>query len=193
MLKSTDSGKSWAELNTIGFFRDKDRPAEHFYDVHKALIDPRDPKKIFVTGGAGFYVSSDGGSRWERWTSPDWAEDVYPDGFVLNPRNPDVMFVAAAEHNPTTWRKSAYAGGRIYRSNDSGKNWQRLGGGLPENLKHEFGALCLEDWGDSYSVFGATTGGEVYCGEANGERWTLIASDLAPISKKGHERLLAAS
>ena len=42
-------------------------------------------------------------------------------------------------------------------------------------------------------VFGATTGGEVYCGEANGERWTLIASDLAPISKKGHERLLAAS
>ena len=41
--------------------------------------------------------------------------------------------------------------------------------------------------------FGATTGGEVYCGDANGERWTLIASDLAPISKKGHERLLAAS
>jgi len=193
LLKSTDSGKSWAELNTIGFFRDKDRPAEHFYDVHKALIDPRDSKKIFVTGGAGFYVSSDGGSRWERWTSPDWAEDVYPDGFVLNPRNPDVMFVAAAEHNPTTWRKSAYAGGRIYRSNDSGKNWQRLAGGLPENLKHEFGALCLEEWGDSYSVFGATTGGEVYCGEANGERWTRIASDLAPISKKGHERLLAAS
>ena len=77
-MKSTDSGKSWAELNTVGFFRDKDRPAEHFYDVHKALIDPRDPKKIFVTGGAGFYVSSDGGSRWERWTSPDWAEDVYP-------------------------------------------------------------------------------------------------------------------
>ena len=35
--------------------------------------------------------------------------------------------------------------------------------------------------------------GEVYCGDANGERWTLIASDLAPISKKGHERLLAAS
>jgi hypothetical protein len=103
------------------------------------------------------------------------------------------MFVAAAEHNPTTWRKSAYAGGRIYRSNNGGKNWQRLGGGLPESLKHEFGALCLEDWGDSYSVFGATTGGEVYCGDANGERWTLIASDLAPISKKGHERLLAAS
>jgi photosystem II stability/assembly factor-like uncharacterized protein len=106
------------------------------------------------------------------------------------------MYVAVAEHNPTTWRKAgplAHAGGKIYRSSDGGRNWQRLGGGLPESLKHEFGALCLEEWGDGYAVFGATTGGEVYCGENNGERWTLIASGLAPISKKGHERLLAAS
>ena len=193
LLKSTDAGKTWAEINTVGYFRDKDRPAEHFYDVHKALIDPRDPKKILVTGGAGFYVSLDGGNRWERWTSPDWAEDVYPDGFVLNPRNPDVLFVAAAEHNPTTWRKSAYAGGRIYRSDDGGRTWQRLAGGLPENLKHEFGALCLEAWSNGCSIFGATTGGEVYGSEDGGAHWNLIASDLAPISKKGHERLLAAS
>jgi photosystem II stability/assembly factor-like uncharacterized protein len=102
LLKSTDSGKSWRELNTVGFMRDRERPTEHFYDVHRALIDPRDPQKIFVTGGAGLYVTFDGGAHWERWTSPDWAADVYPDGFVCNPRNPDVMFVAAAEHNPST-------------------------------------------------------------------------------------------
>jgi photosystem II stability/assembly factor-like uncharacterized protein len=193
LLKSTDSGKSWAELNTVGFFRDKERPAEHFYDVHKALVDPRDPKKILVTGGAGFYVTVDGGGRWERWTSPDWAEDVYPDGFVLSPRNPDLLFVAAAEHNPSTWRKSIYAGGQIYRSKNGGRNWQRLAGGLPERLKHEFGALCLEESGETCSVFGATTGGEVYGSDDGGENWSLIASGLAPISKKGHERLLAAS
>jgi photosystem II stability/assembly factor-like uncharacterized protein len=193
LLKSTDAGKTWRELNTVGFLRDKNRPVEHFYDVHRALIDPRDPEKIFVTGGAGLYVTFDGGGHWERWTSPDWAADVYPDGFVWKPRNPDLLFVAAAEHNPTTWRKSTYAGGQIYRSNDGGRNWQRLTGGLPDGLKHEFGALCLNDWGEDCSVFAGTTGGEVYCGENQGERWTLIASGLAPISKKGHERLLAAS
>jgi photosystem II stability/assembly factor-like uncharacterized protein len=195
-LKSVDSGKTWRELNTVGFMRDKDRPVEQFYDVHRALIDPRDPQRIFVTGGAGLYVTVDGGGHWERWTSSDWAADVYPDGFVWNPRNPDTMFVAAAEHNPSTWRKAipeAHAGGKLYRSDDGGRNWRRLGGGLPDSLKHEFGALCLEEWGDGYAVFGATTGGEVYCGENDGERWTLIASGLAPISKKGHERLLAAS
>ncbi|MGE5305485.1 MAG: WD40/YVTN/BNR-like repeat-containing protein [Alphaproteobacteria bacterium] len=196
LLKSVDLGQNWIELNTVGFLADKNRPVEQFYDVHRALIDPRDPKKIFVTGGAGLYVTFTGGTSWERWTSPDWAADVYPDGFVWHPRNPDLMFIAAAEHNPGTWRKArplAHAGGKIYRSADGGKSWRRMGGGLPDQLKHEFGALCIEDWGNGYTVFGGTTGGDVYCGEQNGERWTLIASGLAPISKKGHERLLAAS
>jgi photosystem II stability/assembly factor-like uncharacterized protein len=194
--KTIDEGKSWAELNTVGFYKDKDRPVEHFYDVHRCLIDPRDPSKIYVTGGAGLYVTNSGGGSWERWTASDWAADVYPDGFTWNPKNPDLMFVAAAEHNPTTWRKAgpqARAEGKIYRSKDCGKNWQRLGGGLPESLKHEFGALCLEEADGNCAIFGGTTGGEVFCSEDNGESWTLITSDLAPISKKGHERLLAAS
>ena len=193
LLKSSDAGKTWAELNTIGYYKDKNRPAEHFYDVHKALIDPRDPRKILVTGGAGFYVSSDGGGRWERRTSEEWAEDVYPDGFVLNPRNPENVFVAAAEHNPSTWRKTDYAGGRIYRSDDGGQQWRQLKSGLPETMKHEFGAMCLEDANGTATIYAATTGGEVYCGEHDGEHWSLIASGLAPVSKKGHERLLAAS
>jgi glutamate synthase domain-containing protein 3 len=53
--------------------------------------------------------------------------------------------------------------------------------------------MCLADWGGGYSVFAGTTGGEVYVGEDGGERWSLIASGLTSISKKGHERLLAAS
>lgn len=196
LLKSTDLGDSWREINTVGFFADKNRSTEQFYDVHRCLIDPRDPKNIFVTGGAGLYVTHTGGGSWERWMSPEWAADVYPDGFVWNPRNPDQMFVATAEHNPTTWRKAgpqARAEGKIFRSNDAGKNWQRLGGGLPASLKHEFGALCLEESNGNCSIFGGTTGGEVFCSDDNGESWSCVTSRLAPISKKGHERLLAAS
>jgi len=60
-------------------------------------------------------------------------------------------------------------------------------------LKHEFGALCLEEHNGTCAIFGGTTGGEVFCSEDNGESWTLITNSLASISKKGHERLLVAS
>ncbi len=63
LLRSTNSGETWQELNAFGFYVDGNRQ-ENFYDVHKAVIDPRDTKKIFVTGGAGLYVTTDGGSHW---------------------------------------------------------------------------------------------------------------------------------
>ncbi len=194
LLISRDSGESWAELNTVGLLADQNRPVEHFYDIHKAIIDPRDPKRIYVSGGAGLYVTSDGGGHWERWNSPDWSPDVYPDGFVLHPGRPDTMFVSAAEHNPARWRDSetpGYSGSRIFRSTDGARTWETLGHGLPDRMRHEVGALCLEDWGQSFSVFAATTSGEVYCSDNGGDHWSLIYSGMAPISKKGHEQLLA--
>ncbi len=193
LLKSSDAGQSWRELNSVGFMNDKNRRIEEFYDVHKALPDPRNPNRILVTGGAGLYVTPDGGQHWARWMSPDWAEDVYPDGFVLNPRRPDQMFLSAADHNPGKWPKYGRAGGNIFRTSDGGRSWERLRGGLPEDLADEIGALCLESWGDSCSVFAATTGGEVFGSDDAGEHWTRIASGLAPISKKGHDRISAGS
>src|SRR5207244_6296076 len=56
LLKSTDAGQSWAELNTMGYFRDKDRPAEHFYDVNKALIDHLASYNLLLSGSTHRYV-----------------------------------------------------------------------------------------------------------------------------------------
>ena len=120
LLKSIDSGESWTEINTLGFYREKGRSTELFYDTHKLVIDPRDGRKMYVTGGAGLYVTFDGGASWERWMSPDWEKDVYPDGLVLRPSQPDVMFLAAGMHNPATWHKSGSSESRVYRSADAG-------------------------------------------------------------------------
>lgn len=127
--------------------------------------------------------------------SPDWAPDVYPDGLVFNPRNPDLIFVSAAAHNPQRWRDQGapgYSGSRIYRSKDAGRSWQVLGNGLPDRMRHEVGALCLEEWGNGLSVFAATTGGDLYASDDGGDSWSLIAAGLTAVSKKGHERLLSA-
>ena len=195
LLKSTDLGATWEEVNTLGFYKDTSRPAEHFYDIHKAIVDPRDPMTIFVTGGAGLYVTTNGGETWERRMAPGWAPDVYPDGMVHNPRNPDLMFISAAEHNPSRWRDSGtpgYSGSRIYRSRDGAKSWEVLTGGLPDRMQQEVGGLCLEAWDGGCQVFAATTAGEVFWSEDAGDTWSCIASGLSAVSKKGHERLLSA-
>jgi photosystem II stability/assembly factor-like uncharacterized protein len=190
LLKSEDHGETWRELNTLGYYSDKTRKMENFYDVHKAVVDPRDPQKLFVTGGAGLYVTPDQGGHWERRMAADWADDVYPDPLVLHPRQPDLMFMAAASHNPQTWRKTRHAGGRVYRSTDAGVNWERLTDGLPEDTKDEFGAMSLVDWGSGLSLFAATTGGQVYASDDGGDHWTLIANDLPAITKRGHAELV---
>ena len=196
LLRSRDLGASWHEVNTLGSYKDQSRPAEHFYDIHKALVDPRDPRKIFVSGGAGLYVTADGGESWERRMAPGWAPDVYPDGLVFNPRDPDTMFVSAAEHNPSRWRDHGtpgFAGSRIYRSLDAGETWQVLSGGLPDPMQEEVGALCLEAWDGGYQVFAATTAGEVYWTADGGDTWSRIAYGLGAVAKKGHEMLLTAA
>jgi len=57
---------------------------------------------------------------------------------------------------------------------------------LPDRLRPAFEAMCLEDWGDSFSVFAATATGEVWCSDDGGEHWSEVVTGLAPISKGDH-------
>jgi photosystem II stability/assembly factor-like uncharacterized protein len=196
LLRSDDLGESWREVNTLGFYKDPNRPSEIFYDIHKLLIDPRDPNKLFVSGGAGLYVSLDGGAAWERRMVSDWAKDVYPDGLVFDPRNPDLMFMSAAEHNPARWRDGGvpgYSGSRLYRSRDQGTSWELLRGGLPDRMQEEVGGLSLEAWDGGLQLFAATSAGDVWWSADGGDAWTCIAGGLGAISKKGHDVLLSST
>jgi photosystem II stability/assembly factor-like uncharacterized protein len=186
LLRSEDDGQTWRELNVVGFLQDTNRKkSEVYYDVHKALIDPRN-ERIYVSGGAGLYVTEDLGKHWDRWMTQWWAPDVYPDALVLRPSDPDTVVVAAASHNPATWRTSKTAEGKVFRTRDAGKTWELLTDGWPESTRQEVGGMTLEDWGDSFSLYAATTAGELYVSDDGGDHWTLALESLTPISKKGH-------
>ncbi len=181
LLKSTDAGRTWEDLHVP------------YADVHRTVINPQDPNRIYVTGGDGLYASLDGGMTWEHWTFHDDDVGDYPDLLVLHPQRPQLMFMAAAHHVPLIWRETHSAGARISRSSDGGRSWEVLTGGLPERLQGSVEAMALEDWGESFSLFAATTSGEVWNSEDGGDTWSVIISGLAPISKKNHYRPLVAS
>ena len=179
LLKSTDAGENWEVVTGMDD------------DVHRTVIHPTDGKTIFTPTGAGLYATTDGGATWEhRTTREDDGIGGYPDQMVFHPRHPETMFISAAHRNPGSWRESHFANARISRSTDGGATWAKLGGGLPDGTQGNVEAMCLEDCGDSFSVFAATTAGEVFASDDGGDRWSLIASGLAPISKGGHFRAL---
>ena len=175
LIKSTDGGKTFRAIPGMDD------------DVHRTVINPLNPDRIYITTGIGTYVTSDGGASWEQWTDLKHEIGGYPDLLVLHPRRPELMFVASAEKGPGAWRKEHYAGSRISRSTDGGKTWELLlSHGIPDRLRTAFEAMCLEDWGDSFSIFAATATGEVWATNDGGEHWREVVSGLAPISKGDH-------
>jgi photosystem II stability/assembly factor-like uncharacterized protein len=182
LLRSTDGGETWQDVPGM------------YEDVHRLVINPAAPQRMFVSGGAGLWQSDDGGKAWRNTTDHGHEIGGYPDQLVYHPNNPDLMFVAAAKDSPGAWRTNPFAGARIARTRDGGNTWEQLTNGLPDRMQGNVEAMCLEVTGpgEACSVFAATTAGEVFVSEDAGDSWTLALFDLAPISKGGHYRPLAA-
>jgi photosystem II stability/assembly factor-like uncharacterized protein len=174
LLKSTDGGGSFQEVTGMDD------------DVHRLVIHPRQAARMYVTGGDGLYATTDGGASWEHWTARDAEIGGYPDMLVFDPEQPELMFIAAAQHGPGAWHREHFAGARVSRSRDGGRTWETLDNGLPNRLQASIEAMCLEAAGGTCSLFAATTAGEVYWSDDSGDHWSLAITGLAPISKAGH-------
>lgn len=119
--KTIDAGRSWHNVSD-GFFA--------VGGIGAIAVAPSDPKVIYVgTGeasirgqttspGDGVYKSTDAG---KTWVHLDLADTLQIAAIVVDPRNPDTVYVAA-QGNP--WVPSAGRG--VYRSRDGGKTWQRV-------------------------------------------------------------------
>ncbi len=175
LLKSSDSGGSFQVISGMDD------------DLHRTVINPLKPDEMLVTTGVGIYATADGGKTWEHRTDSHHEIGGYPDLLVHHPRRPEVMFVAAAGKRPGAWYREHYAGSRISRSADGGRTWQAVRHGFPDQpLRTAFEAMCLEDWGESFSLLAATASGEVWCSDDGGEHWREALVGLAPISKGPH-------
>jgi photosystem II stability/assembly factor-like uncharacterized protein len=118
--KTTNGGTSWKNI-TDGVSR--------IASVGAIAVAPSDPNVVYAGGGEadlredwtygdGMYRSTDAGQTWTHLGLDD-ARHVAR--IVVDPRNPDRVFVAAMGHASG---KNTTRG--VYRSNDGGKTWQRV-------------------------------------------------------------------
>lgn len=184
LLRSRDGGETWEELGGFG--------ADFDFDVHRLVIHPKTPERLYMMGGLGLWVSDDRGAHWERRTDASSPIGGYPDQFSYVPSEPHVFVASGALGNPFTWMQKGFAASRIAISRDGARTWDLFRHGLPatDQWQSAIEAMTLEEWGSSFSIFAGTTAGEVFATEDGGQSWRQIANGLAPISKGLHYMVL---
>lgn len=181
LLVSDDMGQTFRDLQLD--------PDPRECDVHRLLINPRAPEQMITAVGlVGLMRSKDAGATWTR--DPVLPTMEYPDAFVMHPDQPELLFLAAGVGWPPHWYEAGRAQGKLARSRDGGKTWDRLLGGLPDGQRALFSALSISAHPGGYDLFAADTDGQIFTSGDGGDRWTIIA-DIAPVSKGEFHRALA--
>ncbi|HYO23318.1 MAG TPA: sialidase family protein [Lacipirellulaceae bacterium] len=131
MFRSTDGGHSWSELAAL---RDcqgaRWQPGAGGMGLHTILIDPLDPRRLFIAiSAAGAFRSDDGGAAWtpiNRGLRSDFLPEPTAEighcvhRIAMNPARPNTLFMQ--KH----WD--------VMRSDDTGANWHEISGDLPSDF-----------------------------------------------------------
>ncbi len=139
LYKSIDGGRSWQDVGL-----------EKTRHIHRIITHPDDPNIVYVGAigspwGAhperGVFKTTDGGKTWDQILFTN--EHSGAADMVMDPSNPDKLFVAMWQHHRQPWFfKSGGEGSGLYMTIDGGENWKLIGDkeGLP---KGEIGRIGL--------------------------------------------------
>ena len=200
MFKSHDGGRTWKH---IGLEKTK--------TIHRILIDPIQPNRIFVGAAGdpftpnkdrGLYLSEDWGETWKQILYTNDQSGVAD--MVQDPANPNKIFVAMYEHRRTPYSfTSGGPGSGLYMTVDGGDNWKKLddSNGLPKGELGRIGiAIAPSNTNRIYAKIEASKN-SIYRSGDGGYSWKLINDnpkfannrpfyfqDLA-VDSKDHNRL----
>lgn len=167
VVRSIDGGKTWKNV--------KDQVN---FDCHTVTTMPDDPNVVLATSGGGFYRSEDGGASFEP--AFDGLTHRYMAHVVPNPKRPNLLYTAAAEVPPPSWGRDIGANAAFFRSENRGRSWEQLKGGLPELLRPAPRAVA-GDPEDPDAMFVGMMDGSVWMSENGGESFRQIVTGLPAI------------
>ncbi|MFP6752220.1 MAG: hypothetical protein VB855_11120, partial [Pirellulaceae bacterium] len=136
IYRTDDGGNTWQNMGL--------RNSEH---IARIIVSAEDSDVVYVAaqgplwskgGDRGFFKTTDGGKSWKKTLGDDEWTGVTD--IVVDPRDSKRIYAA-------TWQRhrnvAAYMGGGpnsgIYRSDDGGDTWKKLGEGLPEGSMGKIG------------------------------------------------------
>ena len=128
VYKSEDAGTTWKNMGL-----------KESRQIGMIAIDPRNTDVVYVAaegsiwgpgGERGLYKTTDGGKTWNKVL--DISENTGVNNVVIDPRNADVLYATSEQRRRHVFTK--IGGGpesAVYKSNDTGKTWNKIMTGLP--------------------------------------------------------------
>jgi photosystem II stability/assembly factor-like uncharacterized protein len=183
IYKSTDAGKTWTHLG----LRDGQQ-------IPQIAVDPRDPNRILVAVAGhpygpneerGIFRSTDGGRSFEKVLYK--GENVGGADVLIDPKNPDLAYASLWEARQGPWENGAWngTGGGIFKSNDGGRTWQQLQGGLPEGIVQANLAISPSSPNRLLASVATAAGVNLYRSDNAGAAWAIATTDSRPAGRIG--------
>ncbi len=132
LFRTTDGGRTWHELAGLRGHGSGPQwaPGAGGMGLHTILIDPTDPRRLYVAiSAAGAFRSDDGGQTWKpinRGLSSNFLPNPTAEvghcvhRIAMHPARPGVLFMQ--KH----WD--------VMRSDDAGEQWREISGNLPTDF-----------------------------------------------------------
>jgi photosystem II stability/assembly factor-like uncharacterized protein len=183
MYKTIDGGKSWKRMGL-----------EKTRNIHRIIVDPSNPNTVYA--GAignpyaehperGVFKTTNGGETWDKILFTNDTSGVAD--MIMDPSNPNKLFVAMWQHRRTPWSLSSGGpGSGLYMTFDGGKSWKKLGEkeGLPAGNLGRIGlAISRSNPNRVYALVEATKNG-LYKSDDGGQTWSLMNSNPEFVSTR---------
>jgi photosystem II stability/assembly factor-like uncharacterized protein len=129
---SHNRGETWQEMTGLTHPRKTGEwfPGNGGLCLHTILVDPNNPKRLWVAISAvGFFRSTDGGETWEETVG---GLPAMPTGVEGTPECRCVHKVVLDPRNSNTLYMQFHGG--VFRSTDAGSSWKPIENGLPGNF-----------------------------------------------------------
>lgn len=180
VYRTEDGGSTWTAQNRgIRNIATPNKYPEFGQCVHKIVVHPARPERLFLQNHWGLYRSDDRAQNWA-----DIANGVPSDfGFAMamHPRNADCVYIVPVESDQ--FRCTCDGRLRVYRTRNGGASWEPLTRGLPQKRAYETvlrDAMAVDSL-DPVGIYFGTRSGQLFRSRDEGKTWQRILEGLPAI------------